>query len=277
MIVRLNNFEELQDYVGEDLTLGFVPTMGALHEGHLRLMEVALGKCDRVIASIFVNPKQFAPHEDLDKYPRTLEEDIAKLESVGVHAVYTPSEKDIYPEGFVTKVSVGKISEPLEGQFRPQFFDGVATVVAKLFFQVMPDKAFFGEKDYQQLQVIKRMTLDLNLPIEIVGVPTVREKDTGLAMSSRNAYLSENERKIANQLNLVLLTMSEKIDSGASLREIEAWGTAELKIRGFSRVDYCDIRDAATLQPAVTGEKNEKRILAAAWIGTTRLIDNITA
>lgn len=277
MITRLNNFEELQDYVGEDLSLGFVPTMGALHEGHLRLGEVALSQCDRVIFSIFVNPKQFAPHEDLDKYPRMIEEDIAKLDAIGVHAVYVPSEKDIYPEGFVTKISVGKISEPLEGQFRPQFFDGVATVVAKLFFQVMPDKAFFGEKDYQQLQVIKRMAQDLCLPIQVIGVPTVREKDTGLAMSSRNAYLSEAERNIARQLNIVLLTMSEKMDSGLGYRDIEAWGAAELKIRGFTRVDYCDIRDAQTLQSAKENEKSEKRILAAAWIGTTRLIDNITA
>lgn len=277
-MIRLHNFEELQAYAGaEDSVLGLVPTMGALHEGHLHLVEIALADCDRVIVSVFVNPKQFAPHEDLAKYPRTLDVDMEKLAAAGVHAIYTPSIDDMYPEGFVTKISVGKISEPLEGQFRPQFFDGVATVVAKLFLQVMPDKAFFGEKDYQQLQVIKRMVYDLNLPIEIVPVPTVRDKDSGLALSSRNAYLNEDELKVAQQLNLVLLTMAEKIDSGFDMREIEAWGVAELKIRGFTKIDYCDIRDAKTLQPSDTGDKAEKRILAAAWIGTTRLIDNITA
>ncbi len=277
-MIRLHNFEELQAYAGaEDSVLGLVPTMGALHEGHLHLVEMALADCDRVIVSVFVNPKQFAPHEDLAKYPRTLEADMEKLAAAGVHAIYTPSIDDMYPEGFVTKISVGKISEPLEGQFRPQFFEGVATVVAKLFLQVMPDKAFFGEKDYQQLQVIKRMVYDLNLPIEIVPVPTVRDKDSGLALSSRNAYLNEDELKVAQQLNLVLLTMAEKIDSGFDMREIEAWGVAELKIRGFTKIDYCDIRDAKTLQPSDTGDKAEKRILAAAWIGTTRLIDNITA
>ncbi len=277
-MIRLHNFEELQAYAGgEDSILGLVPTMGALHEGHLHLVEMALADCDRVIVSVFVNPKQFAPHEDLAKYPRTLEADMEKLKAAGVHAIYTPTIDDMYPEGFATKISIGKISEPLEGQFRPQFFEGVATVVAKLFLQVMPDKAFFGEKDYQQLQVIKRMVQDLNLPIEIVPVPTVRDKDSGLALSSRNAYLNEEELKIAQQLNIVLLTMAEKIDSGFDLREIESWGVAELKIRGFTKIDYCDIRDAKTLQSAETGSKTEKRILAAAWIGTTRLIDNITA
>lgn len=277
MIRRLNSLEELRDYLSEDdSTLGFVPTMGALHEGHIHLTEIALAECDRVVVSIFVNPKQFAPYEDLAKYPRTIDADIQKLEEAGVDAVYIPSVEEIYPEGFVTKISVGRISEPLEGQFRPQFFDGVATVVAKLFLQVMPDKAFFGEKDYQQLQVIKQMARDLNLPIEIVGVPTVRDKDSGLALSSRNAYLSPDELKIAQQLNIVLLTMAEKIDAGLNLRDIESWGVGELKIRGFTKIDYCDIRDAKTLQPAAAGA-SEKRILAAAWIGTTRLIDNITA
>ncbi|PZP56602.1 MAG: pantoate--beta-alanine ligase, partial [Micavibrio aeruginosavorus] len=224
-MIRLHNFEELQAYAGaEDSVLGLVPTMGALHEGHLHLAQIALADSDRVIVTIFVNPKQFAPHEDLAKYPRTLEADMEKLAAIGVHAVYTPSVDDMYPEGFATKISVSKISEPMEGQFRPQFFDGVATIVAKLFLQVMPDKAFFGEKDYQQLQVIKRMVTDLNLPIEIVPVPTVRDKDSGLALSSRNAYLSEDELKIAQQLNLVLLTMAEKIDSGFDTREIESWG-----------------------------------------------------
>jgi pantoate--beta-alanine ligase len=236
-----------------------------------------MAECDRVIVSIFVNPKQFAPHEDLDKYPRQVEKDVERLAAIGVDAVYVPSGEDIYPEGFSTKISVSGVSEPLEGHFRPQFFDGVATVVMKLFMQVMPDKAFFGEKDYQQLQVIKKMVIDMNLPVEVVGVPTVRDVDTGLALSSRNAYLNAEQLKIAAQLNLVLLTMAEKIDSGMDARDIEAWGVAELKIRGFTRVDYCDIRDAVTLTPAQNNNGREKRILAAAWIETTRLIDNITA
>lgn len=273
MITQLKSLEELQQYVGEDVTLGFVPTMGALHEGHIHLAEMALAECDRVLVSIFVNPKQFAPHEDLDKYPRTLEADIKKLEEIGVHAVYTPGIDDIYPDGFATKISVSKVTETLEGEFRPQFFDGVATVVAKLFMQVMPDKAFFGEKDYQQLQVIKKLVADLNMPIEIIGVPTVRDKDSGLALSSRNAYLNPEEIKIAQQLNRVLLTMADKIEVGDNLTDIEHWARAELLVRGFTKVDYCDIRDAHTLQ--IPRGNSEKRILAAAWIGTTRLIDNI--
>ena len=275
---QLKTREEVQEFAGsEDSELGFVPTMGALHDGHLHLVEMAKADCDRLIVSIFVNPKQFAPHEDLDKYPRTLAADMEKLEALGVDAVYTPAVDEIYPEGFATKISVSQISAPLEGEFRPQFFDGVATVVAKLFFQIMPDRAYFGEKDYQQLQVIKRMVQDLNLPIEIVGVPTVRDPNTGLALSSRNAYLSDEERAIAEQLNIVLLTMAEKIDDGFDYRDVEAWGTAELKIRGFEKVDYCAIRDAQTLEPARNGSKAEKRILAAAWLGKTRLIDNVSA
>ena len=276
MTIRLNSFEELQQFVGDDSTLGFVPTMGALHDGHIHLAEMAMAECDRVIVSIFVNPKQFAPHEDLDKYPRQVEKDIEKLTAVGVDAVYTPSVQDIYPDGFTTNISVSGVSEPMEGHFRPQFFDGVATVVMKLFMQVMPDKAFFGEKDYQQLQVIKKMVLDMNLPVEVVGVPTVRDVNTGLALSSRNAYLDADQLKIAGQLNLILLTMAEKVQAGLDARDIEAWGAAELKIRGFERVDYCDIRDTKNLQKAQSGDGNEKRILVAAWIGTTRLIDNIT-
>ncbi len=276
MIQRLNSFEELRSYVGEDVSLGFVPTMGALHEGHLRLVEEALEQCERVIVSIFVNPKQFAPHEDLAKYPRMIDADIEKLEKAGVHAVYVPTEKDIYPKGFSTRISVGKIAEPLEGEFRPHFFDGVATVVMKLFMQVMPDKAFFGEKDYQQLQVIRRMVEDMNLPIEIVGVPIVRDKETGLALSSRNQYLNKDELAVAGQMNRVLLTMADKLELGETIREVEAWGFAELKIRGFTKIDYCDVRDAETLSKIETGSSVRKRILAAAWLNQTRLIDNIS-
>ena len=276
MIKKLTSLEELRDHLEEvDGEIGFVPTMGALHEGHLRLGKVALEESDHVLFSIFVNPKQFAPHEDLATYPRQLEEDIQKLEKIGVHAVYVPREEDIYPEGFATKISVGEITKVLEGEFRPHFFDGVTTIVGKLFFQLMPNKAFFGEKDYQQLQVIKKMVKDLDLPIEVIGVPTARDAASGLALSSRNAYLSTEEKQIAGQMNIILLTMGEKLDLGGDVKEIEIWGAAELALRGFTKVDYCVIRDAETLQQAK--DPGYKRILAAAWIGTTRLIDNIAA
>lgn len=276
MIKKLTSLEELRDHLEEvDGEIGFVPTMGALHEGHLRLGKTALTECDHVIFSIFVNPKQFAPHEDLAKYPRQVEEDIKKLEQIGVHAVYVPREEDIYPEGFATKISVGEITKVLEGEFRPHFFDGVTTIVGKLFFQLMPNKAFFGEKDYQQLQVIKKMVKDLDLPIEVIGVPTARAAESGLALSSRNAYLSAEEKHIAGQMNIILLTMAEKLDLGEDIKEIETWGATQLGLRGFTKVDYCVIRDAETLQQAK--DPGYKRILAAAWIGTTRLIDNIAA
>lgn len=276
MIKKLTSIEELRDHLEEvDGEIGFVPTMGALHDGHLRLGKTALTESDHVIFSIFVNPKQFAPHEDLAKYPRQVEEDIKKLEEIGVHAVYVPREEDIYPEGFATKISVGEITKVLEGEFRPHFFDGVTTIVGKLFFQLMPNKAFFGEKDYQQLQVIKKMVKDLDLPIEVIGVPTARDAGSGLALSSRNAYLSAEEKQIAGQMNIILLTMAEKLDLGEDIKEIETWGVTQLSLRGFTKVDYCVIRDAETLQQAK--DPGYKRILAAAWIGTTRLIDNIAA
>lgn len=276
MIKKLTTLEELRDHLEEiDGEIGFVPTMGALHDGHLRLGRAALEESDHVLFSIFVNPKQFAPHEDLAKYPRQIDEDINKLEKMGVHAVYVPREADIYPEGFATKISVGDITKVLEGEFRPQFFDGVTTIVGKLFFQIMPNKAFFGEKDYQQLQVVKKMTRDLDLPIEIIGVPTTRDASSGLALSSRNAYLTAAEKAIAGQMNLILLTMAEKLDLGEHIKKVEAWGATELSLRGFTKIDYCVIRDAETLQEAK--DPGYKRILAAAWIGTTRLIDNIAA
>lgn len=257
----------------QNKTLGFVPTMGALHEGHLTLAQKALSQCDECIVSIFVNPKQFAPHEDFDRYPRTLEKDAELLKSIGVHAIFAPEVETMYPANFQTTVSVGEISKPLEGEFRPHFFAGVATVVARLLLLVGAQKAFFGEKDYQQLQVVKHMTSDLAIPTEIIGVPIIRE-DSGLALSSRNAYLSQEERAIANQLNKILISMANDIKSGLPIATIEEKAQQKLLSIGFDKVDYCTIRDAQTLVPP---EKNTQhlRVLAAAWLGQTRLIDNM--
>lgn len=275
MTKRLTTYAALQEFLGEqDDILGFVPTMGALHDGHIRLIDEARAQSDRVLVSIFVNPKQFAPHEDLAKYPRQIEQDVARLESAGADAVYIPDGSEFYPDGFNTKISVGDITASLEGVFRPQFFDGVTTVVGKLFFEIMPDKAFFGEKDFQQLQTVRKMVGDLRLPIEIIGVPTLRDQNSGLALSSRNAYLNAEQLKIAEQLNRVLLTMADKIELDDKIEDIEVWARAELLVRGFDKVDYCDICDAENLGP-VTDRARPRRILAAAWIGTTRLIDNI--
>ena len=252
--------------------IGFVPTMGALHDGHLALGAEARKTCSTVIYSIFVNPLQFAPHEDLDEYPRDEGADLAKLEAAGVDIAYVPDVEFIYPKSFVTKISVGGISEPLEGEFRPHFFNGVATVVTKLLLQVMPTHAYFGEKDYQQLQVIKRVVRDLNVPVEIVGVPIVRDEN-GLALSSRNAYLSPEEYQIAILLNRALLGMSVLVRQGEKFSEIEDVGRDALRKVGFDKIDYCVVRDAETL--LAPDRPTELRLLAAAWLGRTRLIDNM--
>jgi pantoate--beta-alanine ligase len=203
----------------QNLTVGFAPTMGALHDGHLELVRALQRRCDRTIASIFVNPKQFAAHEDLDRYPRNEAGDAALLAGVGCDLIYAPPREVMYPDGHSTSVSVAGISEPLEGEARPHFFGGVATVVTKLLLQCLPDVAAFGEKDYQQLLVIKRMVRDLDMPVEILAVPTLREAD-GLAMSSRNAYLSREERIIASRLNLILREAVEQLESGANIIDI---------------------------------------------------------
>jgi len=254
--------------------VGFVPTMGALHDGHVKLGQVAQATCQTVIYSIFVNPKQFAPHEDFAKYPRTIDADIAKLKDAGMAAVYLPDTEAMYPKDFLTTVHVDGISKPLEGEFRPHFFDGVATVVAKLLLQVLPDQAFFGEKDYQQLQVVKRMTHDLNLPLEIIGVPTVRD-ERGLALSSRNAYLSAKQYEIACVLNLVLKRMGQAVKAGTALTDIEAQAHEELLRAGFDKIDYCTVRHAHTLAPQPDFQRDPLRVLVAAWLGSTRLIDNM--
>jgi pantoate--beta-alanine ligase len=250
----------------EGARIGLVPTMGALHTGHLSLVEQIRNHADRAVVSIFVNPAQFAPHEDFDRYPRALEADVEKL-GAAADLVFAPSVREMYPDGFATRIEVGGPSAGLETDFRPHFFAGVATVVAKLLIAAMPDAAIFGEKDYQQLLVIRRLTADLGLPIRILGAPIVREAD-GLAMSSRNAYLGTRERAVAGRMNVILRAASLRDGVAAA----EAAARAALLAAGFDPVDYVAIRDAATLGPAGEGPK---RILAAAKIGTTRLIDNM--
>ncbi len=255
------------------LSIGFVPTMGALHEGHLSLVCAAKERCQRVVASLFVNPRQFAPHEDFERYPRDEAGDSALLASAGCDLLYAPERAAMYPDGFATNVIVADVSAPLEGEFRPHFFGGVATVVTKLLMQALPDTAFFGEKDYQQLLVIKRLARDLDIPVEIVGCPTIREAD-GLAMSSRNAYLSADERRIAARLNMVLHDAIKAMRAGAAAEAAEREAESHLIAAGFSGVDYVAVRDAATLGP-LRDLNTPARILAAAWLGKTRLIDNI--
>jgi pantoate--beta-alanine ligase len=256
----------------QGLSVGLAPTMGALHEGHLSLVRAAKSRCDRVVASLFVNPKQFAPHEDFERYPRDEAGDSAMLAGAGCDLLYAPERAAMYPDGFTTNVLVPAVSTMLEGEFRPHFFGGVATVVSKLLLQCLPDAAFFGEKDYQQLIVIKRMTKDLDIPVAIHGCPTVREHD-GLAMSSRNAYLSESERRIATRLNLVLHDAIKEVHAGEPIDEAEEEAKRHLIAAGFTGVDYVAIRDAETLAPV--GDLSHARILAAAWLGKTRLIDNM--
>jgi len=264
---------QVRDWRAQGLSIGLVPTMGALHEGHLSLVRAAKAKCDRVVASLFVNPKQFAPHEDFERYPRDEAGDAAMLAGAGCDLLFAPERASMYPDGFATSVAVANVSAPLEGEFRPHFFGGVATVVAKLLLQCLPDAALFGEKDYQQLQVIKRMTRDLDIPVEIVGCPTVREAD-GLAMSSRNAYLSADERRIAARLNAIMHDAIKAAHAGTAIGEAEAEAARHVLAAGFTSVDYVAIRDAETLAP-IADLARPARILAAAWLGKTRLIDNM--
>lgn len=251
--------------------IGMVPTMGALHDGHVSLVHEARKHADHVVVSIFVNPTQFAPHEDFDAYPRTLDADLAKLGSAAA-IVFAPNAREMYPQGHATTITVGGPSAGLETDFRPHFFAGVATVVAKLLIAAMPDIAVFGEKDYQQLQVVKRMVRDLALPVRIIGAPTLREAD-GLAMSSRNAYLSADERKVAATLNRILKDAIVRAGNG-DLRAAEAAAESALLAAGFDSVDYVAIRDAESLS-VIERLDRPARILAAAKIGKTRLIDNM--
>lgn len=265
----------VRDWKRQGLSVGMVPTMGALHEGHLTLVREAARRADRVVVSNFVNPTQFAAHEDLDKYPRQQEEDARLLAGAGCHLMFAPTAGEMYPDGFSTSIAMTGPALGLEGDFRPQMFGGVALVVTKLFNQVQPDLAVFGEKDYQQLMVIRRFVRDLDLPVEIVGAPTERD-GWGLALSSRNAYLSETELASARQLNGVLAQAASEAASGRPLPDVERDAQTAIINAGFDRVDYIAVRradDLGVFRNDVVDAPG--RILTAAWIGKTRLIDNM--
>jgi pantoate--beta-alanine ligase len=254
--------------------IGLVPTMGALHQGHVALVRTARVECDRVVASIFVNPKQFAPNEDLGSYPRREAADLEILSSSGVDLLFMPAVSEIYPPDFATTVRVAGLTEGLCGAHRAGHFDGVATVVTKLLIQSLPDAAYFGEKDYQQLIVVGRLTRDLNLPVRIVGVPTVREAD-GLALSSRNVYLSPEERRIAPELARALLSAATALARDPTTVATElARTSAALEAAGFA-VEYVEIREADSLTPVTAEITAPSRVLAAVRLDRTRLIDNM--
>lgn len=275
---RSELFQQVRAWKQAGETVGFVPTMGALHGGHLSLIEKAKEKATRIVASIFVNPTQFAPGEDFDTYPRDENADLAKLASVGCDLAYLPTVDEMYPEGSVTNVRVEEMSDLLDGIYRPHFFYGVATVVARLFLHVQPDAAVFGEKDYQQLQIIRRMVRDLGFPIEIIGAATARDAD-GLAQSSRNLYLKPEERRNAGAMQAALHRASVRLAAG-ELPSVALSEARDLLVRsGFGKIDYVSLVDPATLQdlpdaPLPAG--SIARLLGAAWMGRTRLIDNIS-
>ncbi len=253
--------------------IGVVPTMGALHDGHLSLVAAAKERCDRVIVTIFVNPKQFNNAADLDKYPRTEEEDARKLARFGVDALWVPEADQMYPANFATTISVSGLTDVMEGSFRPGHFDGVATVVTKLFTQTSATDAFFGEKDFQQLLVVRRMAADLDLPVTVHGCPTIRDID-GLALSSRNLLLSDRARTSAPRLHEEMESLVEGLRSGQAFPALRERAVARLEKAGFTRVDYLDLRaqdDLATLD----APDRPARLFAAAWLAGVRLIDNI--
>jgi pantoate--beta-alanine ligase len=257
-------------------TVALVPTMGALHEGHLELVRLARRRCRRAVVSIFVNPAQFAPTEDFARYPRDEAGDLAKLATVGCDLVWSPDMGVMYPEGFATRIVPAGVAQGLESDSRPHFFGGVATVCCKLFTQVAPDAAVFGEKDYQQLCVVRQMVRDLHLPLEIVAAPTVREAD-GLAMSSRNAYLTPDQRRTAPAMHRAIVGAASRLGAGETPLQAEQAARQDLQQAGFDRIDYVAVRDADTLAEPAAGTRTALRILAAAWLGQTRLIDNIAA
>ena len=256
-----------------DETVGVVPTMGALHDGHLSLVRAAKEACDRVIVTIFVNPKQFNNPEDLANYPRTEEEDARKLEKYEVDAIWVPDGDTMYPNGFSTNVSITGLTDVLCGAHRPGHFDGVATVVTKLFTQTGATHAFFGEKDFQQLQVVRRLSADLNLWVDVVGCPTIREED-GLAMSSRNLLLSDRSRVKAPALNEAMEAMAEGLSAGGDFDDLRAQAVARIEAVGFTEIDYLELRANDDLR-LLQSPDVPCRLLAAAWLAGVRLIDNI--
>lgn len=268
---------ELQEKVAgwkrSGILVGVVPTMGALHDGHLSLARAARAQSDRVIVTIFVNPKQFNNPDDLKKYPRTEAHDLALLEAEGVDVLFAPQPDEVYPDGFATNVTVRGVSEPLEGANRPGHFDGVATVVSKLFGMTQAGRAFFGEKDWQQVQVVQRLVRDLNIPIKIIPCPTIREAD-GLAMSSRNVRLTEAERAQAPALYAIMQRAAAAIRAGGGIEAALETARAEVLAAGFREIEYLDLREAETLAQ-VTDLAKPVRLLAAVWLGDVRLIDNI--
>ena len=254
-------------------TIGLIPTMGALHNGHLSLIKLAQGKCDRVIATIFVNPRQFLPNEDFDEYPRNEESDIQKLIEMGVDLLFAPKAPEMYQPDASTTVVISKLTDCLCATSRPGFFDGVGTVVTKLLIQALPDLAIFGEKDYQQLLVIKRLTRDLDIPAEIIGAPTIREAD-GLAVSSRNVFLSKPNRETASKIFEILKKTATAIALGNDVLVACEEARSELMLAGFSEIDYFEARHSETLE-LIQSFENSGRLFAAVWLGSTRLIDNL--
>ena len=256
----------------DGMSVGLVPTMGAMHDGHLSLVRASIQQNDRTCVSLFVNPKQFGEGEDFGTYPRDEAADAAALAALSADLMYAPAGDAMYPAGSVTAVSVPGLGDWLEGEFRPGFFTGVATVVTKLLLQAMPDAAYFGEKDYQQLCLVRRLVADLDIPVEIAACPIVRDS-SGLALSSRNAYLSDDQRAMAPGLNRALGQAAEAIRGGEDMAAATATATAAILGAGFAKVDYVAVRAAASLEPAEKYDGNQ-RILAAAWLGDVRLIDN---
>lgn len=259
---------------GRGQTIGLVPTMGALHAGHISLVRLAKKKADKAVVSIFVNPTQFAANEDLSRYPRDEAGDLKKLGDADADLLWAPCVEEMYPDGFSTGIRAGSTAKDLEGAFRPGHFDGVATVCAKLFNQTAPDIAIFGEKDFQQLTVLRQMVRDLNMPLKLIGAPTKRDPD-GLALSSRNAYLSVSERTIAPALYSAISALAVDVANGADVPAGIANAKRSLTSAGFTKIDYVEVRDTETFEPASTASGRPSRVLAACWLGKTRLIDNV--
>lgn len=264
----------VRDWRAAGHSVGVVPTMGALHAGHLALVDGSLAQCGRTIVTLFVNPTQFGRGEDLGSYPRTEAEDAAKLTERGAHLLFAPDAAEMYPDGFDATIHIGGVTAELEGDHRPGHFEGVATVVAKLLLQSGADMAYFGEKDYQQLCVVKKLVRDLNIPCTIQGVPTVREED-GLALSSRNVYLDKTQRRIAPDLHRILTNAADRISRGAEVAPTEAKAARLLLEAGFDAVDYVAVRDATTLAVPAPDARRNLRLLAVARLGNTRLLDNV--